>query len=192
MTCFEYCFNVLCLFSQAQKRRFPIDRVISEFKKALYFKPSNLRRRNRTSKEWTVSIGDGLFSTLAYKRDEVIGEFCGTWRTPLDWEQLQAREPWRRGYTIQPSTNSDYLDCYDTYKSGNCILSYANSPIACWDVSLNIKPKANCRLQRYGRKLVLKCGIDKVGSRSPANFMIAPHTELTWNYEKDFINYTIV
>lgn len=168
----------------------PIDRAIAEYKRALYHQPSDLRRRDRTTKQWTVVIGEGLFSTLSYRRDETIAEFHGTWRSLMEWEELATREPWRRGYTIHASTNGDVLDCYDQYKCGECVASYANSPIACWDVVRNVKPVANCRITVNGRRVLLKCGVDKVGSKSPKGFVVPQNTELLWNYEKSFTNYT--
>lgn len=82
-----------------------------------------------------------------------------------------------------------YLDCYDKFKAGECMASYANSPHRAFSTVTRTKAKANCRLvvdyhsQRRSAKLV--CGWDR--HETPAGFTIERDTELLWNYEEEYI-----
>ena len=168
----------------------PMHRIHDECDRALYQQPSELRRRDKQTKQWTSEIGQGLFSTMSYKRNEVIAEFKGTWRSLMEWEEIAAKEPWRRAYSIIASEHGDILDCFDHFKKGNCIASYSNSPIACIDLTTNTKAVANSRIKVSGKRIFLVCGVNKVGSRSPKHFVLQPHKEILWNYESSFISYT--
>ena len=168
-----------------------MQRAALEFQRALYSQPSNLRRRDPSTKEWTHSIGKGLFSNLSYKRGETIGEFVGTWRTKQEYEVLTAIEPWRKAYSIMSTQeHGDILDCYDAYIDGKCMLSFANSPIACWDVVNNKKAVENCSIVFSNRRILLKCGVNTVTHRSPNSFVTHTHTELLFNYNKSYVSYS--
>jgi hypothetical protein len=161
-----------------------------EYQRALYSQDSNLRRRDPVSKEWTKHTGKGLFSHLSYKKGENIAEFVGTWRTKLEYETLTAVEPWRRAYSIMSTQeNGDVLDYYDTHKAGKCVASFANSPIACWDVVNDKKAVENCCIVFHKRRIFLQCGVKTVKHRSPHNFIIPAHTELLFNYNTSYVSY---
>jgi hypothetical protein len=166
-----------------------LERAKLEFQRALYSQPSRLKRRDLKTKLWTVDIGNGLFSSLAYKFNDIIAEFVGRWRTKSEYEAIAAMEPCRRAYSIITSENGDVLDCYDAFIEGRCIASYANSPISCWDIESNKKAVENCRITVHGRKIYLRCGVKTVGAHSPKTFTIPPNTELLWNYNNSFVSY---
>ena len=161
-----------------------------EFQRSLYHKPSNLRRRDSQTKEWTVSIDAGLFSHLGYIRNEVIATFNGIWRSQSEYEEICKVEPWRRAYSICKSEHGEVLDCYDNYRKGLCMASYSNCPTACWDIEKNRKPVPNCYITNHGDVIKLRCGY-KRGSEwiSSPKFRILPHEELLWNYGDSFVSY---
>ena len=153
----------------------PLERAALEFQRALYSQDSNLRRRDPETKEWTKSIGKGLFSHLSYRKGENIAEFVGTWRSKVEYETLTAVEPWRKAYSIMSTQeNGEVLDCYDTHQAGKCIASFANSPIACWDVGSNKKAIENCCIVFHKRKIYLQCGVKTVKHKSPNNNVTKP------------------
>ena len=178
------------MFSTRQKLLLPLQRAADEMYRALYHQQSNLRRKNSKG-QYTVSINEGLFSRLGYKRDEVIATFNGTIRTKDQYLALCADEPWRKAYSISFSTQGDVLDCYDKYIKGKCIASYANSPLGCFDLTTSKKAVDNCRLSvnLQSKTISLKCGVNELARKSPKAFIITPGTELLWDYGDSFVSY---
>ena len=177
-------------FSKTQRNILPLQRAVDEMYRALYHKESNLRRKDDKGK-YTVSINEGLFSRLLYKRDEVIATFHGITRTQEEYIQICTTEPWRRKYSICFSSNGDVLDCWEHYNKGLCLASYANSPRGCVDLATGKKAVDNCRLSvnLAARTMSLKCGVDVHSRLSPKTFQIEPDTELLWNYGDSFVGY---
>ena len=177
-------------FSNEQKLLLPLRRAADEMFRALYHQESNLRRKDEKGK-YTISVNEGLFSKLSYKRDEVIASFRGTVRTQEEYIAICVNEPWRRKYSISYSTNGNVLDCWDNYVNGLCIASYANSPRGCLNLATGLKAVDNCRLSinLQSKTMSLKCGVDIQSRRSPKGFSIQPGTELLWDYGDSFVSY---
>jgi hypothetical protein len=181
-------------FDNTQKSKLPLIRATIEMKRSLITKPSNLLAKDKSTGLFTRSIGKGLFSSLGYKRNDVIATFIGTIRSIPEYETICNLEPIRRSYSLISSTNGVVLDCYDHYKNGLCNASYANSPSGCFNTITKKKAVENCRLvvtnEANGKKtFTLRAGILKEGKRSSQFFYIPPNTELLWDYGDSFIGF---
>ena len=128
-------------------------------------------------------IGDGLFSNLIWKKNDVIVAFKGE---IIDMHERDKRvEEGNHGYMIQIHGNS-FLDCYENrWKTGTdrCLASVANCPRHCRyvDIRKQVKsPEANARLRvdLVNEKAVLVC-----------IKQIAAHEEILWDYGSAFRNY---
>jgi hypothetical protein len=129
---------------------------------------------------------------LAYKKGETIGKFVGILRTQTEYRSICENEPIRRAYSIAESENGLILDCYDQYRQGLCLLSFANCNVGAWNTVTNKKAVPNCSLVVNVEKktFTLKCGVDKPEQfKTSKTFTITPGTELVWNYGDSFVNY---
>jgi len=179
-------------FDSQQKHRLPITRACIEIQRSLYSETSKLRAKDPKIQEFTKMIGRGLFSRLGYKRDHAIVTFAGTTRTQEEYKALCELEPIRRAYSIAFSEHGLVLDCYDQYKQGLCLASFANSPVGCINLFTGRRATANCRIVAdiVGKKITLKCGINHPESlKSPPDFFIPPYTELLWHYGDSYVSY---
>ena len=120
--------------------------------------------------------------------------------TQEEWNVLCAKEPRRRAYGLVSSEHGVILDCYDHYRNGLCIASYANSPVDCVHVHSKKEAIANCQLKVFGRKgetkkFYLQAGIKEQeqqqedSGKSKDNFFIAPGIELMWDYGDSYVSY---
>ena len=181
-------------FTNSQKSYMPLVRATLEMKRALYSAPSNYVTISRKS------IGSGLFSRLGYKKGDFIAYFIGKTMTQEEWNVLCAKEPRRRAYGLVSSEHGVILDCYDHYRNGLCIASYANSPVDCVHVHSKKEAIANCQLKVFGRKgetkkFYLQAGIKEQeqqqedSGKSKDKFFIAPGIELMWDYGDSYVSY---
>jgi Plant transposon protein len=155
----------------------PLERAHNDLYASLYSKPSLLRVQG-------AEIGMGLFSGLRYDKNDDIVTFKGEFIT---FAIYKARESaGLGGYMIQ-FTADLYLDCYDQWKSHNCMASYANSPKNAYNTVTRCMAKPNCRLviNQQHRTARLVCGWDK--EKTPKSFSIEPDTELLWDYADSYI-----
>ena len=172
----------------SQKSRMPLVRATIEMKRALYKAPSTLLTKNN------ASLNYGLFSKLGYRKDETIAHFIGIERSVTQWTEICLAEPHKRAYGLISSENGVILDCYDSYTSGLCLASAANSPSGCVHYITKAPAVANCRLicppvKKGSRKnFYLKAGVT-VPETSEDNFFIPPNTELLWDYGDSYVNY---
>ncbi len=169
--------------------------------KILYIRNSNQFALNASTNKYDVPIDKGLFSKKMFKFNEEIITYEGTYRTVEDFKKICASEPQRAAYAHKGSTNSLILDCYDAYKRGECLASYANSPHACYDRMTGSMAVANCRLtvrlNAYAKltpTLVLRAGsvedFEKKDDKSfRENFCIFPGEELLWDYGNEYAYY---
>lgn len=150
----------------------------SEYRVALYVKPSDLRVRDTNE-----TIGDGLFSCLSYKKDEVIAEFHGRecWISQIT--ELLETQP-QRGYYCIRTREGRVFDTYDNYISRHCLASYANDAFNCLNLSTMQHASCNCRLDiMYHSSTLgdlsirLVCDVPKLSC----------HSELLWNYDNNFL-----
>ena len=86
------------------------------------------------SKTYSVDIGDGLFTLVAFKPNEEIIHYVGDYMLK---EQVDAiRNEIEHNYVIlieqpketHPQHLSLYLNCYGAMLQGNCLASKANDP----------------------------------------------------------------
>jgi hypothetical protein len=59
-----------------------------------------------------MPIGNGLFSSIAYEKDQEIAKFNGRFIFPKELEEKSLENPICRYYTLQLS-NEEYYYCYD-------------------------------------------------------------------------------
>ena len=174
----------------------PLERATIEMKRSLYAKPSVLRVRDKFTGLFTKTLTNpkGLFSHLGYRRNDNIVKFVGTIRSLSEYEVICAKEPLRRSYSLISSEHGVILDCYDQYKNGFCLASYANSPLGCWNTVTNTKATENCRLvittdEKGNKSFWLRAGIRRNGKQSSRRFFIPPHQELLFHYGDSYIGY---
>ena len=170
----------------------PLKRATMEISRSLYTMDSTLRRLDENG-EYKKTIGKGLFSRLGYKNGDEIVNFVGVFRTQQEYMELCLQQPGRKAYSLAFSEKGLILDCYDQYKDGLCLASYANCFTGCWNTATNKKAVPNARLcvNLVKKTMKLRAGVKK-GRESPANFFIPPHTEIVWDYESSYISYDYV
>jgi hypothetical protein len=143
--------------------------------KFLYHRESDYRCLDKDGENYTSHIGHGLFSKIIIKKDEIIGYFSGELinnNTRLRRDRLG-----RGGYTLHIS-NSVLLDCYNTFKAGNCIMAYANSPLQLKhkdDKAKNVTSNAYLSSNTTTGKVCLK-----------AKRKIEAHEEILFSYHKHY------
>jgi hypothetical protein len=142
-----------------------------------------------------------LFSKRLYKFNDEIIIYEGIYRTVEDFQNICKKEPLRAAYAQRGSTNSLILDCYDSYKSRECLASYANSPHACYDRMTGSLAVANCRLTvrhnafaKLSPVMVLRAGsvedFEKKDDKCfRENFCILPGEELLCDYGIQYAHY---
>ena len=123
------------------------------------------------------TIGEGLFSHYAYRRNNVIAEFHGVLMTREAYDEDAALNG-RGGYCVELRLGQ-VLQTYDSRWNGDCLASCANSATRCTNVSTGRNAINNCRLSvsHTSNTVKLVCDSD----------YIAPHTELAYNYGPDFM-----
>ena len=166
-----------------------------------YIRNSNLLALNESTNKYDVPIDKGLFSKRLYKFNEEIIIYEGIYRTVADFRKKCISEPIRAAYAHRGSTNSLILDCYDAYKRGECLASYANSPHACYNRMTGSLAVANCRLtvrhnaySKLSPTMVLRAGsvedYEKKDDKSfREKFCILPGEELLWDYGIEYAHY---
>jgi hypothetical protein len=143
-------------------------------RQALYVRNSNLLLRN-VADDTDPTIGEGLFSHLAYERFDVIAHFVGVVMSRADYDE-QASHDGTGGYCISLSGNR-VLQCYAARWNSECLASCANSATNCVNVLYNAKAKNNCKIIVNNKDEVkLVCNITFIPS----------HTELLWDYGDEF------
>mmetsp|Transcript_24455 Transcript_24455/g.54348 ORF Transcript_24455/g.54348 Transcript_24455/m.54348 type:complete len:227 (-) Transcript_24455:96-776(-) len=151
----QYVSGTLCWprrFTSDQRALLPLtgsavilQRMVQMNLTTLTHRPSGLRRKDVLG-NYTIRIGDGLFSTIRYLPTNVIISFVGEEISCA--EGLRRTEAGRGRYMIKLSVIADkVLDCYGAHSRGECLASYANSPKLCWDTATNRRAIKNCRLK---------------------------------------------
>ena len=155
----------------------PMDlRVLAASRAALYHCPSNLRARDRNKQTYTSRIGDGLFSSIAYKPGDFICKFSGDFISTD--ERLKRQENGRGGYMLWVN-RWECLDCYANYAAGKCYASFANSPRL---VRLHNDP-----VTKVSANSTLKVNTTQRTHTLLAARYISPHTEILWLYNDEYI-----
>jgi hypothetical protein len=101
-----------------------MDRVDTTSLRALYHIPSQLRVKDRNGQTYTSTVGDGLFTSIGYHKNDIIAYYNGSIITHEEYATRNSEG--RGGYAIRMN-NRQVLDCYDQYEQGKCLASYANS-----------------------------------------------------------------
>ena len=145
-------------------------------------------RKQAPNGQFTVTVGDGLFSSLSYKYDDVIATFKGVWRSQTDMDEMLAIQPRRGAYCLRYKDGL-ILDCYDTAQSGECLASKANDPRNCIIVSTQAPAEANCRMVPFTRKtdgekfIRLKAGPKIMSTEpKPKDYILPAGEELLVDY----------
>jgi hypothetical protein len=119
----------------------PVRRINTELYNALYSRDSFLRVRD-SSNRYVVPIGKGLFSRVAYEKNETIANFNG--------EVITREEYTRRvraglgGYAVHLNQKL-VLDCKTEFMNNRCMASYANSHRDAFNLATNMPAVPNCR-----------------------------------------------
>jgi len=153
-------------------------RILAISKQALYHKESDLRALHEGI--YNQKIGHGLFSSIAYSKDDVVCFFSGDLISPEESVQRQVKG--EGGYSIKVNSHQ-YLDYYHHYKRGECIASYANSPFQvklCHDRSIAIRSNINLVVDTRKKTASLK-----------ASKSISAHTEILYSYSNEYIYPTV-
>ena len=162
-------------FNSSKRVMYPVapyalTRARGECHRALYVQPSTYRAKDPSTELYTVTIGDGLFSRILYKKDDIIAKFKGEVIDEAEYNRRKADG--KGGYCILLSADN-YLDCYENCKSKICLASFANSAYRCWNTQTNVEAVNNAYLSVCTRNntAVLK-----------ALHTIPAFVEISWNY----------
>jgi hypothetical protein len=139
-----------------------------------------LRKKYFSHYTYSHSIGDGIFSSVNFKENDVVATFHGKIITYTEY--LSKKAMVNCNYVIQLSKHKEYMDCEDAIKNGICLASLSNSPTHYWNTSTGSKAKANCKL------VVRK--IDNVWNAylvATATQDIARHTQIAWHHSSAHI-----
>ena len=120
-------------------------------------------------------MGEGLFSSISYK--EGVCYYVGEEISSVEAERRTT--PHNGGYAHAFSATRQFW-CYDKYKDGKCMGSYANSNTACrYHGQPEKRVIANCKLRvdTRSRKVALVCRVN----------YIPPNTELITSYGDGYI-----
>jgi len=152
------------------------NRANAELHKYLYHRESNLRCLDSNGQTYTSRVGDGLFSNVDIDEKTIVGYFFGEIINQSEVKKRQKKG--KVGYMIQISS-SVTLDCYDNYKKGLCILSYANSPKNCVSIlnrSKQLRSNAVLTVHPRNKTAALK-SIRKISA----------HEEIIYSYHSEYV-----
>jgi len=142
----------------------------------LYVRPSQLRRYSNQMRNYSLEIGNGLFTSRAIAHNTHIVSFVGEYLDDPEEIRRRMQRSARGGYMLGNTTLTAALDCFETCERGQCLASYSNCPLHCYNIVKNRSASANARLVvrvirqgKYDWSLVSTCNI-------PA------HEEILWNY----------
>lgn len=120
-----------------------VRRARIQYNASLYHQPSTIMRVHPTTRA-RVAIGEGLFSRISYKDNNIIVNFVGDVISRADYE-VECKDG-RGGYAIHINEGL-VLNCYHKFKANECLASYANSPEECYVGKTNVEAKANAKLK---------------------------------------------
>ena len=169
-----------------------LTRAALEVQQSLRGAPSTLRALDPVTKQYTRTIGKGLFHSLSLKRDELVAYYVGTWRSQIEFDRLCLADPVRQRYGIKCTEHSLVLDTWECVRDGLCVASYANSPKGCLDTTTGRKAVANARIvpNFEQRRICIRVGVNKpLSQRSPDNFWIVAGTEILVAYGASYTCY---
>ena len=118
---------------------------------ALYARESDLRIQNLHTGQWNGRIGQGLFTASDISVGEAISYYKGEIITPEENTRRIAQNPERDGYQIKLSKKF-ILDCFDEYKKGRCMASFANDYRNCLDITTGVMAQPNAKLIVVNRR----------------------------------------
>jgi hypothetical protein len=143
-------------------------RIAKEVFNALYGAVSNYVDRQGDS------LGQGLFSTIAFVRGDVIAEFHGDLISYEDYLDLELQGMHRFVIKVKHGV---YLDCRKNRFKGRCKASLANSPLHAVHKLTGVRAVANCSLHVSGpagdhKAVTLVCSANRIDR----------NTEILWCY----------
>ena len=151
-------------------------RVLAASNAALYHMPSDLRARDSNGQTYTSRIGDGLFSSLAYKAGDTICTFSG--EIISSTERARRTAAGRGGYMLHLN-RLQCLDCYDHYLAGKCKASYANSP--------RMVRYHNDPARAVHANAVLKVNTQRKTHTLVATCSLESQVEILWSYQSAYV-----
>jgi len=139
----------------------------------LYVKPSNYRALS-TDGSYNKNIGNGLYSTMKFNKDDKIGSFVGDKISVEEYHQRSLAG--HGGYAIK--LNNDYIfDCYNFKESCKC--SMANTANGLQEYGIvntnNKKANNNCKISIVDNVPILK-----------SSTKIKANEELLWPYGNSY------
>lgn len=149
-------------------------RLLERTRYALYVRNSDLLLQG-LPQDVDPRIGEGLFSHYGYSKGDVIAEFVGDVMTRAEYDDDAERNA-AGGYCVA-LPRGNVLQCYHARWHGDCISSLANCANNCLNVTTGLSAINNCKITVSNRNVV-----KLVSNRE----YIRPHTELLWDYGRDF------
>jgi hypothetical protein len=167
------------LMGRRQRKKYPIVTASVEnnavSRAALYVRDSDLLGRDKNKITYTSPVGKGLFSSVSYKKNDIICYFSGKERGRKALKK--SIKEGTDGYIIH-FNKKRHLDCYNHCKKGECLASFANSckKVKCrHDPEKIIKSNSSICVSRKNKIASLK-----------ASCSILPHTEIITSYHAGY------
>jgi hypothetical protein len=150
-------------------------RVLAMSFAALYHKPSQLVAIDSNRQTYTSPTGEGLYSSISYKENDVIAVYVGE---EINDIELARRDLLGKGGYCHYMSADRHYDCYDSYKAGKCMASYANSTrLVRYTYSATTRVVSNARIsvdvRRGKERVALICRVK----------YIPPHQEILTSYQ---------
>ena len=181
---------------RAAAMAFATENSVDNFKCTDYFlyKTRNLYFLNNTYLYKRLSLlrtqdgrriaGNGCFSTINYKFNEVIQKFNGTVRTKAQY--MRRLQQGKGGYAIRLRVDGTAYDCYDQWVRDKCPCSWSNDPSGSAKfLAGGRKAAANAHVSISGTKVLLVAGrvlLPHEDEDSMASWVLKAGTEILWEY----------
>ena len=152
-----------------------VARLNEEHERVLYVQASILRAGNPNTNQYTLMIGDGLFSRIAYHRGDHIADYNGEF---ISIEEAEARDELGHGGYMLYINETTRMDCFSTCLNYICKVSKANSNTRAFNT---ITGRAAAQIAR-----MVWSNNYEVRVRLMASRHISMHAEIITNYGSGF------
>ena len=100
----------------------------------------------RLSRNYSFEVGNGLFTSRTIPKDTHIVDFVGEYLNNVAEIQRRRMHSDTGGYLLGNTTGTFAIDCFEACRRGQCLASFANCPLNCYNVVQKQVPVANARL----------------------------------------------
>ena len=167
-------------FQDLQKELFPtqrsaiVARLNEEHERVLYVQASTLRGLSSTTNQYTILIGDGLFSRIVYNKDDHIADYNGE---IISVEEADIRDELGHGGYMLYVNETTRMDCFLNCLNYKCKASKANSNTRAFNTSTGRAAIPNSRMIWSTHEIRI---------RLVATRYIPMHSEIITNYGSGF------